>query len=266
MPFSIRGLLFVALVASLFTTVAGQSILIDSYTERGKMAFEGGDLVMAEQLFKAALSEAERSVEPEQIATCSVNLGKVHQARGAFDLAERLYLKALEVFEKLDGKDTERALYAMNNLGLLYAEKKEFTKAEEYLRRTLTIRQKLFGKNDPDVAVTMLNLGKLYADQKKFVEADAVYLRSFEILIQHPEDMLEETLVCLHNLSLSTQEINNPKRAESVFKMWIAIIEKNFGKSSLRLSEPLTGYVTFLKTKKRSAEAKLLERRLKLLK
>jgi tetratricopeptide (TPR) repeat protein len=261
----IRGFLFVVFVTILVAKVDGQSILIDSYTERGKKAFEGGDLVMAEQLLKSALSEAERLADPEEIGTCSVNLGKVYQARGSFDLAERLYVKGIEIFERLDGKDSERTLFAMNNLGLMFAEKKEFAKAEEYLRRTLSVRQKLLGKNDPDVAVTMLNLGKLYADQKKFVEADALYVKSFEILVQHSDEMLEEILVCLHNLSLSTQEINNPKRAESVFKIWIAVIEKNFGKHSLRLAEPLTGYAKFLRTKKRAAEATLLERRMKLL-
>ncbi len=104
----------------------------------------------------------------------------------------------------------------------------------------------------------MLNLGKLYADQKKFVEADALHLRSLENMIQHSDEM-EEILVCLHNLSLSTQEINNPKRAQSVFKMWIAIIEKNIEKNSPHLAEPLTGYAKFLRTKSRVAKAKLLK-------
>ena len=255
--------LFVLLMSLCVAKVEGQSILIESYSDRGKMAFEGGDFAMAEQLFKSALSEAERLQDQEQIATCSVNLGKVYQARGSFDSAERLYQRSIEIFEKLDGKDSERALYAMNNLGLMYADKKEFAKSEEYLRRTLTLRENLFGKTDSDVAVTMLNLGKLYADQKKFIEADALYVRSLEILIQHPDDMLEEILVCLHNLSLSTQEINNPKRAESVFKMWIAVTEKKFGRTSPRLVEPLTGYAKFLKSKKRTTEAALIEKRIK---
>ncbi len=143
MHISIRGLLFLVFITLLIAKVDGQSILIDSYTQRGKMAFEGGDLAMAEQLLKSALSEADRLADPEEIATCSVNLGKAYKARGSFDLAERLYVKAFEIFERRDEKDTERSLYAMNNLGLMYADNKEFAKAEEYLRRTLTVRQKL---------------------------------------------------------------------------------------------------------------------------
>ena len=156
----------------------GQSILIDTYTQRGKMAFEGGDLKAAEQLFKSALAEAEKIGDQEQIATCSVNLGKVYLDEEKFDPAEKLFLRAVNIFENVDGKDTERAAYALNNLGLLYAEKKDFPKSEEYLRRTLTIREKLFGKDDPDLAVTLLNLGKLYADQSKFTEADASVIAS----------------------------------------------------------------------------------------
>ncbi len=251
------------LMATTFS-ISAQSILVDTYTERGKLAYEGGDLDNAEKLFKAALEEATKLEDAALMGNSSVNLGKVYHSKEQYDKAEPLYLKGIEIFDTLDGKDGERSAFAINNLGLMYADQKKFAKSEEYLRRALTIRTKILGSEDPDVAVTLLNLGKLYSDQSRFAEADAVYVRSLQILIQHPE-MVEEILICLHNLGLSTQALGNPKRAESTFKMSISIIEKHFGSNSERLIMPLTGYAKFLRLQKRTSDAIPIERRLKLL-
>lgn len=264
MRYSLRSTHFLLVLFCSVITLCAQSILVDSYTERAKRAFESGDTSAAEKLFKAALVEAEKLEDLELIASCSVNLGKVYHDAESYDLAEPLYIKAIGIFDRLDGKDSERASFAMNNLGLLYAEQKKFEKSEDVLRKTLAIRERLFGSDDPDVAVTLLNLGKLYADQKKYVEADAVYVRSLQILIQHP-NLVEEILTCLHNLALATKEINNPNRSEAAYKMAIAIIERNFGARSSRLREPLTGYAKLLRSRMRLREATTIENRIRLL-
>ncbi len=260
-----RGVVL-SLVALVFSasTICSQSILYETYTDRAKLAYEKGDFTTAATLFKSALSEAERLNEQELIATACVNLGKLHHSQGRLDEAEKLYLRGIKIFRSIEGEDGELSAFPLNNLGLLYTEQKKYDQAEEILRQTITIREKLLGKDDSDVGVTLLNLGKLYADQLKFTEADAVYVRSLQILIQHPE-MKEEILICLHDLALTTKELRSYKRTEAAYKMSVAIIEKHFGKKSYRLAEPLKNYSSLLKLLKRTAESKTIDARIKLL-
>jgi tetratricopeptide (TPR) repeat protein len=257
--FLLSAILFCSAIAN------SQTILFDTYSERAKQAFENNDFAGAQKLFEIALGEAEKLKNEELIAEACVNLGKVHQAQGQLELAEKLYQRSISIYSRIETNEGELSAFALNNLGLLYTDQKKYEKAEETLRHTINLREKLLGDNAPDVGVTLLNLGKLYADQSKFVEADAVYLRSLQILIQNPE-MVYEILACLHNLGRTTIALNNPKRAEATFKMSIAIIEKKFGKNSLRLIDPLENYSTFLKTQKRYTESKTIDTRLRFLK
>jgi tetratricopeptide (TPR) repeat protein len=246
-------------------TTFSQEILYNTFTDRGKTAFADGKFLEAEKLLQSALDEAEKLKNPELIASASTNLGKVLHSQEKYENAEKLYLRAIEIFDKIDGENQERSAFAMNNLGLLYTEQKKFDKAEEVLRKTISIREKILGAAAPDVAVTMLNLGKLYADQSKYTEADAVYVRSLEILVQH-SDYTEEILICLHNISDATYHLKEFKRAEAAYKLTIGIIERDFGKNSPRLINPLTNYAEFLRKLKRNAEAVLVEKRIRILK
>lgn len=253
------------LICGLNQLIFSQAILFETYTERAKLAYANGDFVQAEKLFQSALIEAEKIKDLELIASGSVNLGKVYQTQEKFSKAEELYLKAIEIYDKLDGENQERSAFALNNLGLLYSEQKKFDESEKMLRKALIIREKILGQNDPDVAVTLLNLGKLYADQSKFTEANAVYVKSLEIFIQYPE-LVDEILICLHNISEASYQLKEYKRTESAYKLAIGIIEKNYGKNSDILIEPLTSYAIFLRNTKRLTEATQIERRIRLLK
>ncbi|MBA3694415.1 MAG: tetratricopeptide repeat protein [Acidobacteria bacterium] len=253
-----------ALFSGLIQTTFSQEILYETYTERGKAAYSNGNFVEAEKLFKFALNEAEKLNNTELIASGSVNLGKLYHSQENFEKAEKLYLRATEIFNEIDGDDKERVAFALNNLGLLYTEQKKFDKAEEILRKTITIREKTLGENSSDVAITLLNLGKLYADQSKYTQANAVYVRSLQILVQYPE-LIDEILICLHNIAEASYQLKEYKRTESSYKLAIGIIEKNYGKYSSLLTEPLENYAIFLKKIKRNAEAIKIETRIKLL-
>lgn len=265
MKMCIRTVLLFVLFCGSSHIILSQTILYETYTERAKKAFASGDMTQAEKLFKSALIEAEKLQDLGLIATGSVNLGKIYHTQERFELAESHYLRAIEIYDRLDGKDQERSAFALNNLGLLYAQQKNYDKSETILRNALSIREKILGQDDPDVAVTLLNLGKLYADQSKYVEANAVYIKALQIFIQDPE-YIDEILICLHNISNSSYELKEYERAESAYKMTLGIIEKNYGKNSKLLIDPLTNYSIFLRNLKRTSEALKIESRIKLIK
>lgn len=245
----------------LVVSVTAQNILYQTYTDRGKAAFESGNVSDAEKLMKSALVEAEKLKNPELIATAKVNIGRIFHSQEKFDEAEPFYLSAIEIYSDIDGENGERSAFALNNLGLLYTEQKKFEKGEVSLRKALTIREKTLGGDDPNVAITLINLGKLYSDQEKYIEADAVYVQALQIFKLDPE-YKNEINICLFNLTLVTESLKNFKRAEAAHKMLISINEKSFGTRSKELIPYLESYSSFLKRIKRKVDASKVDIRI----
>jgi len=243
--------------------ISAQSVLYETYSDGGKRAFERGNITESEKLLKTALKEAENLNDLELIADGSVNLGKVYQHQKKYDEAEKLYLRAIEIQEQLDGKDNLSVAYSLNNLGLLYSEQKKYDKSEETLRRALTIREKKLEPTDTNIAVTLVNLGKLYSDQDKLTEAESLYDRAFKIFVLAGDENLEGIFVCIDNLALIYEKTKNYKKAEPLYRFAIAVLEKFNGRNDATLIPYLEDYAALLRKLKRNAEAVKVEARVK---
>lgn len=242
--------------------VSSQTVLYRTYKERGIAALEAGNIPAATQLFQSALAEAQKLKDDELIADGNISLGNAYYSAKNLTGAELCYQNAVQIYVKIDGEDGTRAAYPMNNLGLLYTEQKKWDRAEEFIRRTISIREKELGPTDVNVGITMINLGKLYSEQDKFVEADAVYVQALQILMAYPEEK-DHILMCLHNVALTTESLNNFKRAEASHKMMISIIEKTFGNKSKALIPYLKDYVSFLRRRDRKVDANRVDARIR---
>ncbi len=240
--------------------VSAQSVLWETYSDSGKRAYGRGNYAEAERLFKAALKEAESLNDPELIAESNVHLGGVYAGQEKWDEAEKLFLKAVEIRERIGDKDSDEITYALSNLGLIYAEQKKYDKAEVILRRAITIREKT---QSPDLAVALLNLGKVYAEQKKLTESQVVYEKAFELFFLAEDLNVEGIRNTLNNLTLIYEETKNYKKLEPAYRAIIDVIGKNYGMNESSLITYLEKYAALLRTLKRNAEAIKVETRAK---
>ncbi len=85
--------------------------------------------------------------------------------------AEKLYRRALAIFERAYGRNHHDVAVTLNNLAALYQAQGIGTKPEPLYRRALAIKEKLLGPDHPDVAMTLNNLGVFYRAIGKFADA-----------------------------------------------------------------------------------------------
>lgn len=248
----------------LFITVAvsalAQNVLWKTYSDSGKRAYEHGDFVEAEKLFKSALKEAENLQDNELIAKTNDFLGGLYFQQKKYNDAEKFFLKSIEVWEQLGAKDSDEVTYPLSNLGLAYDEQKKYDKAEEVLRRAITIREKT---KNPDIATALLNIGKVYAEQNKLTEAQVVYEKAFELFVFAEDKNIEGTLNTASNLSLIYEATKRYKKLEAIYRIIIDLIGNNYSMNDVSLPPYLDKYAILLRKLKRNVEATKVEARAK---
>ncbi|XP_030102425.1 kinesin light chain 1 isoform X4 [Mus musculus] len=114
-------------------------------------------------------------VGPAQVAATLNNLAVLYGKRGKYKEAEPLCKRALEIREKVLGKDHPDVAKQLNNLALLCQNQGKYEEVEYYYQRALGIYQTKLGPDDPNVAKTKNNLASCYLKQGKFKQAETLY-------------------------------------------------------------------------------------------
>jgi len=176
------------------------------------------------------LSRSELAVE----AAVSVNLGNTYSEINEVEKAEKMYLQALDIFERLSKTyptkvDQDIAMVTMN-LGNLYLNLQKMSEAEKMYLRALEIFERLAKLNsaqfEPDLAMTAMNIGTFYFSIQKMEEAGKMYLRSldiFERLAKSNPAQFEPDLAMLF-LGLG-QYYSNVQKMEESEKMFLRSLE-----------------------------------------
>ena len=89
--------------------------------------------------------------------------------------AEPLCQRALEIREKVLGRDHPDVAKQLNNLALLCQNQGKYQEVEQYYKRAIDIYAKKLGADDPNVAKTKNNLASAYLKQQKYKDAEQLY-------------------------------------------------------------------------------------------
>ena len=90
---------------------------------------------------------------------------------GDYAKAEPLFKEALEIRQKVLGREHPDTAASLNNLAKLYWAMGDYAKAEPLYKEALEIRQKVLGPEHPDTATSLNNLAYLELDLGKIREA-----------------------------------------------------------------------------------------------
>uniref|UniRef100_A0A2C9LNZ7 Kinesin light chain n=1 Tax=Biomphalaria glabrata TaxID=6526 RepID=A0A2C9LNZ7_BIOGL len=110
-----------------------------------------------------------------QVAATLNNLAVLYGKRGKYKEAEPLCKRALEIREKVLGKDHPDVAKQLNNLALLCQNQGKYEEVEKYYLRALDIYKKKLGPDDPNVVKTQNNLASAYLKQGKYKQAEVLY-------------------------------------------------------------------------------------------
>jgi CHAT domain-containing protein/Tfp pilus assembly protein PilF len=125
-----------------------------------------------------ASSENERRLwEARKLHDASVVL----KDKGEYDNAIKLAGQALDIRERLLGKEHLDVATSLNDQGEILNQKGEYAKAEEAYKRALSIRENALDPLDPDIAVSLNGLGFIYYANRKYDQSLPLLQRALRI-------------------------------------------------------------------------------------
>ncbi len=108
-------------------------------------------------------------------------IGDLYVTTGQYGKAEPFYANALELREKMQGKQNLDYALSSHNLGRLYRMLGKYEKAETLLIEAKQIRERLLGTQNADYANSCNNLGILYVEIGEYDKAKPLYLEARSI-------------------------------------------------------------------------------------
>ena len=143
---------------------------------------------------------------------------------------EELLLKALNIREKILGKEHLETATIYNALGIIYGKKGEYDKAELYYNKALKINEDVLGKEHPSTAENYNNLGTIYYTKGEYNKAEQYFMKALKINEEifgreHPE-----TAGSYNNLGKIYYEKGEYDKAEEYFMKALKINEEVLGK------------------------------------
>jgi len=103
------------------------------------------------------------------------NLASVLERQNRYDEAERLYREALEIQERVFGREHPDTLFSMNGLGALFMTIGQYDRAALLFRETLRIRRRVLGDDHPETLNSKRNLAALYEEQGRYDDAESLF-------------------------------------------------------------------------------------------
>jgi tetratricopeptide (TPR) repeat protein len=149
-------------------------------------AFQTGNRGEAESLLSQAVGLAESFGERDpRLAKSLGELAELQRQGGELASAEKLLIRAIEIFEKLGDHHHPDLAPNLNNLAGLYYTQGNGVRAEGLYRRALDIWKSVIPADDKRLAPIYYNLGTLRKAGGAFEDAEKFYQRALDIAEKH---------------------------------------------------------------------------------
>lgn len=130
------------------------------------------------EVYCHALAEVEPILSAEHMSHILNEVAVFHRDAGRYEGAEPLYRRALEVRERVLGKEHPYTLTSVNNLALLLESKGDYKGAEQLFRCSLEASEHVLGKEHPSTLTSVDNLAGLLKSKGDYEGAEPLYRRS----------------------------------------------------------------------------------------
>jgi tetratricopeptide (TPR) repeat protein len=241
----------------------GEAMTWEQYHEAGRRRFAEGDAAGAEEAFRGAVAEAERSgAEPLQLASSLSSLGQLKYQQKDYARAEDCFRRALELRDEALGSDHPTVISSINNLAALYVARGALDEAEPLLQRAMAVTIKRVEATQADLAVNLNNLVRLYVKRGDYARAEPLLTQLLALKRplgpEHPE--VAAVLVTLAKLR---QSMGQPDAAERLWRRVLAVRERTLAPSDPMIAATLEGLADSCGAQdKRGDEIELRERAL----
>jgi eukaryotic-like serine/threonine-protein kinase len=139
-------------------------------TALGKVLEARGAYDKAIPVIEEAVKLQSGSATPELAATLK-ELADTHFYAGHYDVSDSLNHRALAMHRQIFGDRHPLVADDLINLGAVQFERAHYVEAEQFYRQALDINQAWYGKDHPETASTLSMLGRALVFQKRYDEA-----------------------------------------------------------------------------------------------
>lgn len=178
-----------------------------------------------------------------------------------FDDALKPAKQALEIREKVLGREHELVASSLNQIADIYVAQQKYEVAEPFYKRSLAILEKKWGPESKFLTSTIESLAIVRFAVRDNGAAEKLYMRSLAIKEKAlgPNDPgLEKTI---KTIGVFYERIDKPGKALEYFKRSLAVKEKQFGSNSPNLIEPLYNCACALIAANKSSDAQAYKSR-----
>ncbi len=186
---------------------------------------------------KLALEKLGR--ETAAYSNACFNHGKILYYKRDYLEAEKWYLDAINIRDKLLGEEHFGRAPILNSLAILYMEMSNYKKSEPLFLEANAIREKALTKEHPDYPAGLNNLAILYMYMGDYEKAEPLYLEAISIREkilgkEHPDYAAN-----LNSLAALYRHMGDYEKAEPLFLEAKFAREKAFGKEHSEYAQSL---------------------------
>jgi tetratricopeptide (TPR) repeat protein len=182
-------------------------------------------------LFRLTLPSAERLAGPDTpvVGRICNEWGLWARYTGRFDLARRLYLRALEIFAAHTGPASEAVAGIYHNLGGLAHVQGDAVEGEEWARRSCEVLATRWGVDHPAVAADRVAWAALLIDRGQVQFAEQVLVEALATLRVHKGPWGRDVAVALNNLATIHARRGHLRTAEAQCRQALLMVDRLIG-------------------------------------
>lgn len=196
-----------------------------------KTAIETKDFVTSKQKYAEAIAAGEKnSVDKERLASAYHGLAKSFDWLKQKDLAEKNYLKELDIRESLAGQE-EHIDFLLAKLARLRHAHDDNRAALAYMTRLIKLRKELAGEESTDMGEALTQLTAVYLGLGQKAEARRYALKGWTLLAQ-AQKLRGDTLTCMDEMSSLLLALGQFKESAAANDRITAICKRKNSKST----------------------------------
>ena len=197
-------------------------------TAQGRLLDLQGDYEGAKQPYNQAL-ELQRLLRGEQHVETGIavhNVALIHQRLRDYDVAEKLYQRALDIFRAHGAAAKASYMNTLRNLTNIYRDRGELERAARALEEVIAFQTTLRGSEAPAVARAISDLGVIYHHQGRLEEAVDQHVQALTTLRTALGTQHTDVAAVLHNLGHAHRARKDLPAAEAALGESVAIMSR----------------------------------------
>ena len=183
----------------------------------------------AEAILEQSLAQGLSAVAANDVAASVASVGDQYLNMFRFGEAERLYQRALEVWQKALGANHPNVAAGLTKLALLYNLTGDFPNGERAIKRSLDIAESTrvgtAAWRRGQVATAISNLGSIYQSMGRLKEAEAFFLRALDL----KKNLGDQDTVTKYNLGQLYSSTERDEAAVPMFEQSLASYRRQTG-------------------------------------